>query len=135
MYFSCHCIVIAHDSPVRTILYCVQVYHRLIFTYVTVIKYVPHDPAATRGLPRSLYINQTNNHLSFQLTSQNLFNNKTCINLRKNMSSAKQFGTMKRSSVAQTCNQLSMFLKEKSCLKDLINAKIDDTGTYFSLVV
>nr|AJK93413.1 ZIM-domain protein 2 [Artemisia annua] len=43
------------------------------------------------------------------------------------MSSAKQFGTMKRSSVAQTCNQLSLFLKEKSCLKDLINAKFDDT--------
>ncbi|PWA75322.1 ZIM-domain protein 2 [Artemisia annua] len=43
------------------------------------------------------------------------------------MSSAKQFGTMKRSSVAQTCNQLSLFLKEKSCLKDLINANFDDT--------
>nr|GEY22047.1 protein TIFY 10A-like [Tanacetum cinerariifolium] len=44
------------------------------------------------------------------------------------MSSAtRNTSPAKRSRVAQTCNQLSSFLKEKSRLKDLINAKFDDT--------
>ncbi|XP_076884470.1 protein TIFY 10B-like isoform X2 [Bidens hawaiensis] len=48
------------------------------------------------------------------------------------MSPAKQFtAPAKKPTVAQTCNQLSLFLKEKGCLRDLhlgINNKSDDTA-------
>ncbi|KAL8252551.1 hypothetical protein R6Q59_036244 [Mikania micrantha] len=40
-------------------------------------------------------------------------------------------GTAKKSTVAQTCNQLSLFLKEKGCLRDLhlgFNPKSGDTA-------
>lgn len=57
------------------------------------------------------------------------------------MSPAKQYfsgtgkkSTTRKSGVAQTCNQLSLFLKEKGCLRDLhfgFNAKFDDSGIDF----
>lgn len=59
------------------------------------------------------------------------------------MSPAKQYTSttaatkppMKKTSFAQTCNQLSVFLKERGSLKDLhrgINPKFDDTGTHLN---
>ncbi|KAK1436923.1 hypothetical protein QVD17_02707 [Tagetes erecta] len=47
------------------------------------------------------------------------------------MSQPKQFPPKKSGTVAQTCNQLSLFLKEKGCFRDLrlkINSKSDDNN-------
>ncbi|XP_076890410.1 jasmonate ZIM domain-containing protein 1-like [Bidens hawaiensis] len=53
------------------------------------------------------------------------------------MSPAKHFtAPAKKPTVAQTCNQLSLFLKEKGCLRDLhlgINNKSDDTAAKMTI--